>query len=106
MASGPRRLAKVIDGAAVFADATGVAGLMAGWRKVAGNDGAAGGDRVSVSMFGSNLDQRLVRLSNDLREGRYRPGPLRRVDIPKPDGGVRGLAIPCVADRVAQSSVA
>lgn len=102
----PRRLPAPLDNPALFAAATSVSGLMAGWRKVAENRGAAGGDRVGLDAFGYNLDQRLVRLSKDLREGRYRPGPLRRVDIPKPSGGLRPLAIPCVVDRVAQSSVA
>jgi CRISPR-associated protein Cas1 len=79
---------------------------MTGWRKVSANQGAAGGDRVSVEAFAANLDHRLAKLSADLREGKYRPGPLRRVEIPKSSGGLRRLSIPCVVDRVAQSAVA
>lgn len=106
MSSGPRRLSRPVDGSALFAQACAISGLMAGWSKVAANAGAAGGDRVTIPVFAANLDQRLIRLSQALREGSYRPGPLRHVAIPKASGGTRRLAIPCIADRVAQSAVA
>lgn len=95
-----------IDGTALFQQATAVAGLMAGWAKVAENAGAAGGDGTSIARFAQSLETRLVSLSHTLRSGSYTPGPLRRVDIPKPAGGLRRLSIPCVVDRIAQSSIA
>jgi hypothetical protein len=51
MAKKPNRLAAPIDGASLFREATGVTGLMAGWRKVSANLGAAGGDRASLEAF-------------------------------------------------------
>ena len=102
----PRRLAAKIDGAAIFRAATSVEGLMDGWRKVADNDGAAGSDGVSIERFGTRLAERLIALSRALRDGSYHPGPLRAASIPKSDGSLRGLKIPCVADRIAQTAVA
>jgi len=57
-------------------------------------------------MFFNDAPRRLWRLGHVLRDGRYRPGPIRHVEIPKPGGrGVRPLAIPCVVDRIAQTAV-
>jgi RNA-directed DNA polymerase len=65
----------------------------------------AGVDRVTlaaVEEFG--VDRMLRELRDDLQTGRYRPAPVRRVDVPKPRGGVRPLGIPTVRDRVAQQA--
>ncbi|PWW03812.1 CRISPR-associated Cas1 family protein /RNA-directed DNA polymerase [Hoeflea marina] len=94
------------DGSLLFQRLASPAGLAAGWEEVRENGGASGGDRVTCEHFGIGSDQRLAELGCDLHAGSYRPGPLRRVDIPKPAGGVRTLMIPCVRDRVAQSSAA
>lgn len=80
--------------------------LWAAWEKVRANNGAAGGDGVTIQRFEPGAHGRLSRLSHDLRHGRYRPGPVRRVLIPKPSGGTRPLDIPPVVDRIAQASVA
>ena len=67
--------------------------------------GAAGVDRVTLALveeFG--VERMLGELRDDLRRGRYRPAPARRVDIPKPQGGKRPLGIPTVRDRVAQQA--
>jgi len=67
--------------------------------------GAAGVDRVTlVAVEDYGVDRMLRELRDDLRAGRYRPAPARRVDIPKPDGGRRPLGIPTVRDRVAQAA--
>lgn len=79
--------------------------LREGWERVRRNRGGPGGDGVTIKEFGANLDQRLGRLSRELLGDRYRPGPLRAVAIPKPTGGERRLAIPCVRDRVVQSAL-
>jgi RNA-directed DNA polymerase len=69
------------------------------------NKGAAGVDRVTlaaVEVYG--VERLLAELQRDLRSGRYRPRPVRRVAIPKPRGGVRPLGIPTVRDRIAQQA--
>jgi RNA-directed DNA polymerase len=63
-------------------------------------------DRVTLAAVEDyGVDRMLRELRDDLRAGRYRPAPARRVDIPKPDGGKRPLGIPTVRDRVAQAAV-
>ena len=99
---GPRGV--LIDDARVFAAATRFSALEAAWAKVLSNAGAAGGDGMTVGHFLVNHHRRLARLGEALTTGDYRPGPIRRVDIPKQDGGVRTLAIPSVIDRVAQTA--
>jgi len=79
--------------------------LWAAWNRVRANKGAAGVDRVTLEQVEEyGVDRMLRELSRDLREGRYLPAPARRVEIPKPDGGKRGLGIPTVRDRVAQAA--
>lgn len=102
----PRRLARPLDGVALFHDVTSVEALGAAWARVRANGGAAGGDGVGQVRFALAATERLVELSNALREGRYRPGPLRLVDVPKKSGGTRRLTIPSIVDRVAQTAVA
>ena len=80
--------------------------LVEAWERVKANRGAAGVDRVTVAAVEDyGVDRILRELRDDLRAGRYRPAPARRVDIPKPDGGRRPLGIPTVRDRVAQAAV-
>jgi RNA-directed DNA polymerase len=79
--------------------------LEAAWEKVQANDGAAGVDRQSIERFEVNAEQYLTELSTALREGSYRPQPIRRVEIPKGDGKTRPLGIPTVKDRIAQTAV-
>jgi RNA-directed DNA polymerase len=63
-------------------------------------------DRVTLAYVQDTygVERMLSELQADLREGRYRPAPARRVDIPKPDGSKRPLGIPTVRDRVAQQA--
>lgn len=79
--------------------------LQEAWKRVLANRGAAGIDRQSLQdVQDYGVDRMLRELSRDLRGGRYRPAPARRVEIPKPDGGRRPLGIPTVRDRVAQQA--
>jgi RNA-directed DNA polymerase len=79
--------------------------LQSAWQQVVVNRGAAGVDQVSVDRFAGNLDRYLSELGQELESGRYRPLPVRRVEIEKPDGKLRPLGIPTVRDRVAQAAV-
>jgi RNA-directed DNA polymerase len=80
--------------------------LWEAWRRVRVNRGAAGVDRVTLAFVENEygVERMLAELQQVLRIGSYRPAPARRVDIPKPAGGVRPLGIPTVADRVAQQA--
>lgn len=90
----------------LFGEATRFSTLWTAWERIRANQGAAGGDGVTIRRFEGDAQNRISRLSHSLRSGRYRPGPVRRAFIPKRSGGVRPLDIPCVVDRVAQGGVA
>lgn len=79
--------------------------LVEAFRRVASNDGAAGPDGQSVAEVRRHLGRVLDRLHRTLLEGTYEPGLTRRVWIPKPGGGDRGLGIPNVVDRIVQQAV-
>jgi RNA-directed DNA polymerase len=79
--------------------------LWEAWRRVLTNRGAAGVDRVTLAHVEEyGVERMLAELQCDLQAGSYRPAPVRRVEIPKPDGGKRPLGIPTVRDRVAQQA--
>lgn len=75
------------------------------WQKVRRNKGAAGVDEITVARFEERKEQNLETLQRKLRDGSYRPKPVRRVEIPKEPGGIRKLGIPAVFDRVCQQAL-
>ena len=79
--------------------------LRAAYGAVPSNRGEPGVDGVTVEAFGEQLEANLAALVDELRAKTYRPQPVRRVWIPKPDGGQRPLGIPAVRDRVVQQVV-
>jgi RNA-directed DNA polymerase len=81
--------------------------LRAAFTRVKANAGAAGVDRQTIEMFERHLETNLQKLSQELRNGHYRPQPVRRQWIPKPGKGgeKRPLGIPTVRDRVVQAAV-
>ena len=85
----------------VFAPAT----LVLAYKKVAAKGGAAGVDGQSLERFAARAETYLAELSAALRDGSYRPQPVRRVNIPKSDGGLRPLGIPAVKDRIVQAAM-
>ena len=80
--------------------------LIEAWSRVRANRGAAGVDALTIAAVEDDYGvARLLReLQSDLRAGIYHPAPVRRVEIPKPDGRTRPLGIPTVRDRVAQQA--
>src|SRR6266700_4104115 len=74
-------------------------------RQVKGNKGSAGVDGITVSQLTDYLKQHWPAIREQLLNGTYEPKPVRRVEIPKPDGGVRKLGIPTVLDRFVQQAV-
>ena len=82
------------------------ANLKEALRQVKSNKGSAGVDRMTVDQLGDYLKQHWPVIREQLLNGTYEPKPVRRVEIPKPDGGgVRKLGIPTVLDRFIQQAV-
>ena len=79
--------------------------LALAFEKVKANRGAAGVDGESVERFAARAEIYLSELSEELRNGSFRPQAIRRVSIPKGDGRSRPLGIPTVKDRVVQTAV-
>src|SRR5438105_2634849 len=73
-------------------------------RQVKGNKGSAGVDGITVNQLTDYLKQHWPAIREQLLNGTYEPKPVRRVEIPKPDGGVRKLGIPTVLDRFIQQA--
>ncbi len=73
--------------------------------RVKANKGSAGVDGMTVQQLPEYLKQHWPAIRKDLLSGTYKPQPVRRVEIPKPDGGVRKLGIPTVLDRFIQQAV-
>jgi RNA-directed DNA polymerase len=75
-------------------------------QRVKANKGSPGGDGMTVDELPEYLKQHELEIGEQLRSGTYQPRPVKRVEIPKPDGnGVRKLGIPCVLDRFVQQAV-
>src|SRR6202051_4856439 len=81
------------------------ANLKEALRQVRSNKGSAGVDQMTVDQLGDYLKQHWPAIREQLLNGTYEPKPVRRVEIDKPDGGVRKLGIPTVLDRLIQQAV-
>lgn len=79
--------------------------LLEGWREVKKNRGSSGSDGQTIEAFNAQLHEEIKQLKKELEHWQYKPHPVRRVEIPKPDGGVRLLGVPCIRDRVLQSAI-
>jgi RNA-directed DNA polymerase len=75
-------------------------------KRVESNKGAAGMDGMKVTDLRGYLKAHWLEVREVLESGKYQPSPVRRVEIPKPDGGVRQLGIPTVLDRLIQQAIA
>ena len=76
------------------------------FKKVKANKGAPGIDSMTVDDAPEWLKEHKGELLESIRNGKYKPSPVRRKEIPKPDGGVRKLGIPTVIDRIIQQAIA
>ena len=68
--------------------------MNAAYKRVCANKGAGGVDGVSVEEFGDHIKENWESIRNQIRSREYKPQPVRRVEIPKPNGGTRKLGIP------------
>lgn len=79
--------------------------LLKALKRVKANGGAPGVDGMTVQQLPDFLREHWLRIKEELLAGTYKPQPVRRVEIPKPDGGTRQLGIPTVQDRFLQQAV-
>jgi len=90
----------------LFEEITSPVQLKQAFKLVRANKGKPGVDGVTIKEFGDELDEEISRLSHEVRNWEYRPEPVRRVEIPKPGSKEkRKLGVPCVRDRVLQTSI-
>ncbi len=98
--------AKEQDGADLLEKILDRNNLNRAFKQVKSNKGAPGIDGMSVEDALPWLRENKAELLESIRQGKYKPQPVRRKEIPKPDGGVRKLGIPTVVDRVIQHAIA
>jgi RNA-directed DNA polymerase len=79
--------------------------MVLAWKRVKANKGSAGVDGLTIEQTAEELKNQWPKIREELENGRYRPQAVRRVEIPKPGGGVRELGIPTVVDRLIQQGL-
>ena len=80
--------------------------MLLAYKRVKSNKGASGIDGVSVDEIDEYIKAHWVEIREQIRKRKYQPQPVRRVEIPKPNGGVRNLGIPTVIDRIIEQAIA
>lgn len=75
------------------------------YKKVKANKGASGIDGIGVEEIDEYLKENWAEIREQIRKRKYKPQPVRRVEIPKPNGGVRNLGIPTVIDRIVEQAI-
>jgi RNA-directed DNA polymerase len=101
----PARHGEEDSGQDLLAQVLSKANLATAWKRVKANRGSAGVDGLSVAQTAEHLKTHWPRLREELHGGRYRPQPVRRVQIPKTGRGWRELGIPTVTDRLIQQAM-
>lgn len=89
----------------LLAQALASANMVQAWQRVKANRGSAGVDGRTIAETAEHLKTHWPRIREALLDESYRPAPVRRVEIPKPGGGVRELGIPTVTDRLIQQAL-
>src|SRR5256885_5965868 len=79
--------------------------LVKAWKRVRQNMGGPGVDGIPIDDAKDYFREHWPSIRSQLLEGTYQPQPVKRVEIPKPDGGVRKLGVPCVVDRLIQQAL-
>ena len=79
--------------------------ILNAWKQVRANKGAPGIDDISIEEFPEYAHENWKGIKQSLLEGSYKPAPVKRVEIPKDNGGTRNLGIPVVMDRVIQQAI-
>src|SRR6201987_2426244 len=79
--------------------------LVRAWKRVRQNKGGPGVDGMTIDDAKDYLREHWPSIRSQLLAGTYQPQPVKRVEIPKPDGGVRKLGVPCVVDRLIQQAL-
>ena len=79
--------------------------MNAAYKRICANKGAGGVDDVTVEQLSDYIKENWDSIREQIRQRKYKPQPVRRVEIPKPNGGVRKLGIPTVMDRVIQQGI-
>ena len=103
-AANPRRDTEN-TGSALLQAALARENLRQAWKRIKANKGAAGVDGLDIGQTAHHLVTAWPLIREHLLRGTYRPSPVRRVTIPKPDGGERELGIPTVTDRLIQQAL-
>ena len=80
--------------------------MMLAYQRVKANKGASGIDGITTDQIDEYLKINWVEIRDKIRKRKYQPQPVRRVEIPKPNGGVRNLGIPTVIDRIIEQAIA
>src|SRR6266436_5367372 len=79
--------------------------LVRAWKRVRSNKGGPGVDGMTIEDAKGYLREHWPNIRSQLLSGAYQPQPVKRVEIPKPDGGIRKLGVPCVVDRLIQQAL-
>jgi RNA-directed DNA polymerase len=79
--------------------------LQRAWKRVRSNKGSPGVDGMTIEDARTYLREHWPNIRSQLLSGTYQPQPVRRVEIPKPEGGVRKLGVPCVVDRLIRQAL-
>ncbi len=79
--------------------------LQEAYKRIKRNKGSAGVDNISQEEFLKYLQENWIKIKQKILEERYIPEPVRKVEIPKPDGGIRQLGIPTLTDRLIQQAI-
>lgn len=80
--------------------------MMRAYKGVVANKGASGVDGITTEEVKEYLIENWEEIREQIRHRKYKPQPVRRVEIPKPNGGVGNLGIPSVVDRIIEQAIA